>query len=222
MARTITVGEALNLVGLKYPRILSDGFGARLADEVQAFIWGRYPWRNTLAELPPFYPVREVADYGPPMYAVPSDFKGLHRAWLRRYTGERIEPELLVKPDVSISIAPDVPSAIAYHAERASFRLHPRPSFSGPEVQVEGIYKKLPTKITNANMNSFLLPWDDEYFQVFKKGLEWKYREDIIGAPDAAQSFVLFRAFVDQMAMDEGLHSGVVTVAPAEGFELGG
>lgn len=222
MPSTLTVSDAMNMVALKFPRLLTDGFAARLADEVMAFIWYRYPWRVSLAELPPFFPVREIPDYGPPSYAVPADFYGLHEVWLRRYTGERLEPQLLVKPSVVISIAPGQPSAIAYQAEHRSFRLHPRPSFSGPEIQVEGSYKKTPTKVTNENMNSYVLPWDDIYFQVFKKGLEWKFKEDVLNSPDADRSFMLFRAFVDDMAAAEGLHSGVVTIAPAEGLELGG
>jgi hypothetical protein len=223
MARTIVVAEAVNMVGLRYPRLLTDGFAARFADEVQARIWHRYPWRGTLAELPPFYLIHEVPDYGPPTYAVPTDFYGLHRAWIRNgVNGNVLEPELLVKPEVGISVAPGVPTVIAYHEERFSFRLHPRPSITGPDYWVEGIYKKNPTKITNENLNSHILPWDDQYFEVFKKGLEWKYKDEILGAPDADRSLLLFRAFIDDMAAAEGLHSGVVTVAPAEGLELGG
>src|SRR4051812_26392482 len=86
MPNTLTVADGINMVALKYPRLQTDGFAARIADEVISFIWNRYPWRVSLAELPPFYLVREIADYGPPTYAVPSDFKGLHEAWLRRST----------------------------------------------------------------------------------------------------------------------------------------
>lgn len=222
MANTLTIADAINLVSLKFPRLLTDGFAANLANDVMAFMWYRYPWRVSLAELPPFYPVLEVPDYGPPTFAVPDDFYGLHEVWLRRYTGEKVEPSLIVKPTVTISVAPGQPTAIAYQPERASFRLHPRPSFSGPDVWVEGIYKKLPVKVTNENMNSYVLPWDDIYFQVFKKGLEWKFKDDIMSAPDADRAFLMFRAFVDDMAANEGLHSGVVTIAPAASLELGG
>lgn len=221
MANTLTVADGINLVAMKYPRLLTDGFASRIADEVIAFIWHRYPWRISLAELPPFFPVKEVPDYGPPTFSVPDDFYGLQEAWLRRSTGEKVEPRLTVKPSVEISIAPGYPTAIAYQPEMKSFRLHPRPSFSGPEIQVEGIYKKLPTKVTNENMNSYSLPWDDIYFQVFKKGLEWKIKDDIMGAADADRAYLMFRAFVDEMAANEGLHSGVITVAPAEGLALG-
>lgn len=222
MPKTLTVAEAINMLGVKYPKLHPDGVGARLADEVIAFIWNRYPWRNSLATLPPFYPIREIADYGPPLYAVPTDFKGLHEAWLRRNTGERIEPSLIIKPSVSISVVPDTPTAIAYQPEISSFRLHPRPSFSGPEIWIEGIYKTLHTKVTSENMNSYVFPWDDEYFQVFREGLKWKYKADLMDASDVMNQFAVFRAFVDEMAAAEGLHSGVMSVAPLTSLELGG
>jgi len=222
MAKTLTVADVVNMLGLKYPRLLTEGFAARLADEAIGMIWNRYPWRPSLVELPPFFLVREVADYGPPTYAVPADFKGLHAAWLRQWDGYKYEPELLVKPSVSISIAPGMPTAIAYHPERSAFRLHPRPSMGGPEIWVEGIYKKLHTKVTNANMNSYVLPWEDEYFGVVRAVLEAKYKSAILGSQDAPQALMLARRFVDDMAAAEGLHSGVVTIAPAASLELGG
>ena len=92
---------------------------------------------------------------------------------------------------------------------------------SGPEIWVEGVYKKLHTKVTNENMNSYVLPWDDEYFQVFKEGLKWKYKADIVESQDAPMQFQMFRGFVDDMAASEGLHSGVVSLAPSEGLDLG-
>lgn len=222
MASTMTAGQAVSIVGLKYPKLLTESFAARFADEVQAFIWYRYPWRGSLSELPPFHLVKEEPDYGPPLLAVPGDFYGLHRAWVRSSTGQRVEPELLVKPEVSISSSTGLPTAIAYHSERLSFRVHPRPSVSAPDWWIEGTYKKLPTKITNENLNSYVLPWDDIYFQIFRRGLEWKVKDELIGTPDGTAAFAIFRSMVDDMAAAEGLHSGVVTVAPAEGLEMGG
>jgi hypothetical protein len=83
---------------------------------------------------------------------------------------------------------------------------------------VEGKYKKLPTKITNENLNSYVLPWDDIYFDVFRQGLVWKYKQDIIGAQDAVRELQLFEKMINDMAAAEGLHSGVAMIAPSEGL----
>jgi hypothetical protein len=49
MAKTLTPGQALSIVGLRYGKnLVSDAFGARFCDEVQAKIWYRYPWRGSL------------------------------------------------------------------------------------------------------------------------------------------------------------------------------
>jgi hypothetical protein len=49
MSKTLTAGQAVNIVGLRYKSLLTDGFAARFCDEVQAKIWHRYPWRGSLA-----------------------------------------------------------------------------------------------------------------------------------------------------------------------------
>jgi hypothetical protein len=48
MGKTMTPGQALTLVGLRFKGMVPDGFGARFADEVQSKIWQRYPWRGSL------------------------------------------------------------------------------------------------------------------------------------------------------------------------------
>jgi hypothetical protein len=89
---------------------------------------------------------------------------------------------------------------------------------------MEGEYKKIPTKITNDNVNSLILPWDDLYFPVFRLGLVWLIKRDLIGSPretkDARDEF--FSALY-QMAMNEGMAEGQVNlVYPDDGLELGG
>jgi hypothetical protein len=222
MPNTLTPGVAVSIVGLKYPRLLADAFAARFCNEVQDYIWYRYPWRGTLADLPPFGLTQDEPDYGPPLLAVPADFYGLHRAWIRSSTGRILEPELQVKPDLGLSVCSAMPTTIAFQKAKGCFRLHPRPAFAAPDYWVEGEYKKLPETITNENLNSYTFVWDDLYFQVFRAGLNWKVKEDLMSSPDAPNAYQMFEMLVDRMAMAEGLHSGVVTVAPSEGLELGG
>ena len=220
MARTLTAATAVRVIAARYPRLDQSDVAARLCDEVQSFIWHRYPWRQSLAELPPFHLLEEEPDYGPPMYAVPSDFYGLHNVWIR--TSSNMVYPLTVVGEVGISVATSIPTQISYRPENISFRLHPRPSLTAPENWVEGAYKKNPTKITNANLTSYILPWDDIYFGVFRKGLVWKVKEDQLGDPTADSDFAKFLMLLENMATAEGIHSGVRTMAPAESFELGG
>ncbi len=220
MARTLTAQTAVRVVAARFPRLDQSDVAARLCDEVQAAIWHRYPWRQSLAELPPFHLLAEEPDYGPPVYAVPSDFYGLHRVWVR--TSSNMVYPLTVRNGLALSIATDVPTEISYQPETSSFRVHPRPSVTAPDYWVEGAYKKNPTKITNSNITSYILPWDDIYFGVFRKGLIWKVKEDLLGDPAADNDLAKFFYLVDEMARAEGLHLGVDQMAPAESLELGG
>ncbi len=220
MARTLTAQTAVRVVAARYPRLDQSDVAARLCDEVQSFIWHRYPWRQSLAELPPFHLLEDEPDYGPPLYAVPADFYGLHNVWVR--TSSNMVYPLTVVSDLGISVGTGIPDEISYRPENISFRVHPRPNVTAPEYWVEGVYKKNPTKITNANMTSYILPWDDIYFGVFRKGLVWKLKEDVLGDQTADNELAKFVFLLNEMATAEGIHSGVTTYAPEAGFELGG
>jgi len=218
--RTLTAGDAIRIVSTRFPRLDTSGLAARFADEIQAIMWHRYAWRESLAELPPFHLVYEEPDYGPPLLAVPADFYGLHGVHVRNtYI---TYPSLTVVPNLPISTGIGIPDTIAYQAEKKAFRVHPRPSVRAPEWWIEGSYKKTPTKITNANLNSYILPFDDLYFEIFRRGLVWKVKEEILGDEKAFQDEIRFMNDTVRMAAAEGLHSGVILIAPAEGLELGG
>jgi hypothetical protein len=217
MPATLTAGNLLDLVALKFPRILTDGFGGRAADEVQAYIWKLYPWKVSIADLIPFNLVVEEPDYGPPVLVVPPDFQGFHQVRLRCWDGRTypVKP----KPDLPISFAPGMPDEIAYMPKAQAFRIHPRPFYSAPDWWIEGEYKKAPIKINNENLNSAIIPWDDMYSIVFRKGLIWQFKQD---TPDEMNAFAQFKMLIDEMASSEGLLAGVPEVAPSEGMALGG
>ncbi len=220
MARTLTPGDAVRIVSTRYPKLDTSGIAARFCDEVQALIWHRWPWRESIAELPPFHLMFEEPDYGPPTLAVPADFHGLYMVNLRNSSLQTIP--MTAVPNLPVSNGAGVPSAISYQKEVKSFRVHPRPSITAPDWWVEGSYKKTPTKITNENLNSYTLPFDDLYFEVFRRGLIWKVKDELLGDPQAANDLALFYTLIDRMAAAEGLQDGVVVVAPAESLELGG
>jgi hypothetical protein len=223
MASTLKIGDAVNLLGQRYPKLLLDGNAARLSDEVIQFMWTRYPWRQSLAKLYPFFVTREESDYTAPFIVFPTDFFSLQEAWLREYTGYRQDPPLNVKPDLIVSGSCGTPESISYQPEIGGFRLYPRPSFSSPDWFVEGIYKKALTKVTNETVQSYVYPWDDRYFKVFRKGLSAICKDELLGNKQEAmmegQEFV---GLLEWMAASEGLHSGNASVHPQRSLELGG
>jgi hypothetical protein len=217
MASTLTAGNLIDVVKLKFPKVLVDGFGARAADEVHSYIWKRYPWKSSIANLYPFHVVQAEPDYGPPSVTIPLDFQGFHQVWLRSSDGReyRLDP----KPDLQKSFTPGLPNAIAWMPKDQAFRLHPRPSFTAPDWWVEGEYKKTPTKINNENVASFVLPYDDMYAMVFRKGLAAWFKQD---TPDEMPAFQMFSGLLDEMAASEGLLAGPPQNFPDEGLANGG
>lgn len=220
MAKTLTINDALNIAALRFPRILTDSMGARFADEVLSEMWMRYPWRESLADLPPFHLVYGQSDYGPPIYAVPSDFASIHDLWIRDSNGT---PYPLVDKDtMKVVLSIGIPDTISYEPEVSSFRVGPRPNISAPDYWIEGKYKKTITAVTNSTLTSYAFPFDDKYFGVFRQGLVWKYKNDILGDPSAVNDYQLFRTMLDDMAMKEGIDIGKRFMVPDEGLMLGG
>jgi hypothetical protein len=217
MAKTVTAGQLVTLVSNKFPRLLIESFAARYADEVLTYMWKRYPWKESIKELPQFSLTLEDGDYGPPSAVVPGDFLGFHEQWIRMFDGRSFP--LQPKPDLPLSFSPGLPTAISYITEKQAFRLHPRPSYTSPDAWVEGRYKKQVTKITNENLSSYTLPWDDQYAIVFRKGLVWQFKMD---SQDETQAFMVFRQLLDEMAGSEGLLAGTPQISPTDSLELGG
>jgi hypothetical protein len=225
MARTYTPGRALDLFQNRYNQILVNGYGAIAADMAQSQMWMSFPWKQSIAPLTPFYVIPEQSDYGAPTGAVPPDFLHLIEAWMRDVTSGYITRLNVHKGrDLPPSYLESIPDTIGYLAEKNAFRLTPRPSSSmGPtNFQIEGTYKKAPVKITNTNLNSsYILPWDDIYFPVYRKFVRWALSE-INDEQDAANRLQEAQAMLLEMAQKEDGYEGTETVAPAEGLALGG
>lgn len=218
MARTMTPGMAVQLIQQQNKGLLPDGFAARFCDEIHSKMWLRWPWAETLAELPPFFLTYMEAYYGPPFQAVPSDFLALWDVWIRTPDGQKYDMKVqrVLEPSRDVG----VPSRIEYNKAKSSFILHPRPNFWTGQAWVEGTYKKTPTKITNANLNSYVLPWEDMYFDVFRQGLHWKIAQEIKKERTWTSERAMFIALLDDMAGAEGVNEGPVVVAPENSIDL--
>ena len=223
MASTLFIGDAVNLVGQRFPKLLTEGNGARLSDEVVKFMWLRYPWRASIGVLPPFGLNLSEPDYTLPFVSIPGDFLNLHQVWIRAWDGTKIEPQLTIKPDLPISVTEGPPESISYQPELSGFRIFPRPSMISPDYWIEGRYKKQLTKIVNATLQTYAFPWDDQYFHVFRKGLVAKVKDELLNnKQEALAEYGEFLNLLEGMAAAENLISGENSVHPQFPLAMGG
>lgn len=204
--------------------------------------WEAYDWRETLADLPPFWMAPGVQDYGAPFIAVPSDFMALKRAyWLNLMSGTNGVPyrqELSSVGDLPETTDQDIPTSICYFPQTRSFRIHPRCpiNWGAPQFMVRGQYKKVPTvtlagttttinQLTASNIMNALLPSDDRYFKVWVEGIKWAYLM-LAGDPRAGGrslqgntayytgQYAVFEGALDEMSNAEVLNVKKPPLAP--------
>jgi len=216
----VTGRDALELISAVYPHVFTEPYGARFVNEVVSIMWHRYPWRQSLEDLPPFYLIDGQAEVYAPLVNIPTDFHGLHEVWLQHYGGDT-EP-IEITANLSKYNVYGKPEAICYLPEKSGFRLWPIPSgYNPPYWWVAGTYKKKPTEITNENLASQELPFDDIYAHVIRQGLLWKFKQEIIQSPEADSEFTKFLIMLRDMAATEGLVAGPVVIHPEEDLRYG-
>lgn len=230
MAQTYTIAEALNLVSGQIRKDIEPTLSAYLANIAQNAIWNRYDWRETIADLPPFYIIGHEQDFGPPAVIVPSDFLGLREAYLvsTSATPSR-RRELKVRRDLRATGTEALPDEISYEPAKKRFRVYPRvPGGVGAtDWLIDGTYKIRPTKITANTLQTTLIPFDDLYFQVFCSALKWvawdtagDQRAGAVniqnGRPVYTGQLGVMHDQIDQMAESEGLNLGDPDIAPTE------
>lgn len=235
MAYTYTYADAWNYIAPQVRRHAEDLQAATIANVATSEIWKRYPWKEFIVELPTFFLTPQQQDYGAPIVAVPADFHGLYKAYLVQLTAQPRWYPLKVLRDRELTSPSYLPHAISYNRAKAAFRVFPRPQdgIGTCEYLIYGEYKKNPTLVTPATLQSTLLPWEDSHFQNFCTVLRWavvaqgsptngliyergEYRMGGVQAEAAAA--------IEQMASDEGLLLGDSVVAPSEplfAFDIG-
>jgi len=233
MAKTITFGQALDLIRSHVSPKYEDGFAASICNIATAKAWEVYDFRETLADLPPFYPTPGGQYHGAPAVVIPSDFMGLREAYLVYLASNppRYQPLPIVKflKDTGVE---SIPRDICYDPKLCSFKLFPRvtQSVGAPQWIVTGTYKRKPPRVTAENYNTTLLPFDDMYLYNFLEVMKWA-AFNLSGDPRAGeiaadkngnyratgQCAKAIAALAD-MAANEGLELGDPAIAPAEGL----
>lgn len=238
MAATATYGDVMNLVGRFMPSGWEADHAARVCNRATNEIWDGFDWRETLVTLPPFYLIPGAQDHGSPAVAVPANFQGLRKAYIRDLSGGALTPterELTPVRNLEITETKAFPKNISYEPSVSAFRLFPRvPDNLGPPFwMVEGTYKKDPTKLTASTYATTLLPiGDDSSFDTWFEVLKWAAMA-FSGNPQAGSFSVqggqvqktgqaaIAEDYILRLAAKEGFELGDPVVAPAEGIYRG-
>jgi hypothetical protein len=228
----------MNLVTRFMPSGWEADHAARVCNRATNEVWDAFDWRETIVTLPPFYLIPGAQDHGSPAVAVPSDFQGLRRAYIRDLSGGAVTPterELTIVRYLEITETKAWPKNISYEPAAAAFRIFPRvPDNMGPPFYlVTGTYKKDPTKLTASTYATTLLPLgDDSAFDTWFELLKWSAMA-FSGSPQAGSFSVqgqqvqkngqaaVAQDYILRLAAKEGFELGNITIAPAEGIYRG-
>lgn len=214
-----------------FRQLTDSSLAIEVANKAIHLFWTTYPWRDTIAELPPFYPIPSEADHVTPDIQIPTDFWGLYLVQVRNINGETYD--LRVANTLPRASYTDWPQAIAYIPEISGFRLHPLPASSAPWVQIEGTYKKKPPTVTDDNFDTDNVPIDEMYLDVYEQAVRYKYFETLGDSRAGEVAYVRgtaqytgqlgrYMATVQSAIGRENLHRGKQIDAPAEGLATGG
>lgn len=216
LVRTYTWQDAISRVAGQMQRTIEDSQAIFACNDAQNLVWERYPWRESLKPLPPFWLMPKEQDYGAPSYAVPADFLALHKAWAVNVDG-LMRKDLNVRRDLALTQLRDYPESIGYEAETGKFRIWPKPPDGiGPSTWIiDGVYKFQPAKVTAENLGSALLPWADRNFSSVCAALHWALTPN--ASPSKQQLKQIALAEIEEMANREGLALGdPVGVSPVD------
>jgi len=231
MARTITFGKLISALQHQIPRMKEEIFAADYCGQLINKIWDFADWRESLAELPPFYVVGDRQDYGAPIYAIPSDFQGLRMATLVQLVdGDNSvvfnKTPMATKTRQQGAIRYGTPDVLSYEPSSSTFKVFPILPANVPTNQfmVEGVYKTLPrtnlldtykgvgipllaSQINRENYTKALLPLDDRHYNTMEAVMS-----TIARSPANAN---------ERLANDQYIHMLLEEAAIKEGFEIG-
>lgn len=208
MPSSFTYQDALNYVGSQGFRMQTEQLAVFALNSAINMIWNAYDWPETLRELPPFWLNGDTQDYGPPLSAVPSDYKALRRAYLVNVdTGEQLA-DMEVKREIAETHLYAHPSSIGYIPEKNSFRVWPRPGHGMNPTQwiITGTYKKKPEKVTLENMGETFIFGDDDDFELFCQVLQ--YAMTPVSSPNKAPYLAAALQGIEARASEVGIHAG--------------
>jgi len=181
VGNTYQWNDALTVVKPYIKSIPTTTIDVTVCDQLNSYIWRRYPWRWAQASLTSASGVLSLVD-GQQDYGIGTLSGGGFYQMLRiRITRTDVTPFTARDKDWTNFLAPcldlqgsiDSIQALALEPVTNKIRLDRAASVpSGTTYQIDGEYWMLPTKVTTT---SSTLPFDDQYFDVAIEGLKWRY-----------------------------------------------
>lgn len=209
---TFTFADAISRIG--GPRALADRETMYAVNVALYDLWNAADWRETIALLPPFYLYPTEQIYGRPSASVPSDFHGLREVYCVSLLSDTTNRwPLNVVQNIEITHLRDWPRDICFDPSNQAFRIHPRTpdGLGSGSYVIDGTYKRRAPKILAEAYNT-LLPWDDEYFDVYTNALAWAMAKG-----QGKKSFYSdYQLSLDSMRDAESLNLGDESISPSD------
>jgi len=223
MAITYTWQDALNVAKPSY-RTSTDQSALTFAlNMAVSECWLGWDWRDSIANLPPFWLVPGVQDYGSPFVSVPTNFYGLREVYLvcLNVTPVPSSTPIKVVSNLEQTGAYGLPNTICYRSAAQAFRIHPAAGLSCacPQYLINGTYKIQPPKIARDGVASLIL-WDDIYFETFVQFLVWANLFCSGDRKAAIEQKAIAKQTLFEAAQHADLEDGDPVVSPTEGLTL--
>jgi len=229
MAATYSYADIISMIDRIIPSPIAIQYQGVICNMATELIWRAYDFKETVADLPPFYLVPNEQDIMPPMANLPADFHGFRQVRMCQYSGGTgidgntgtsggglvYKIPMTVSKDLQLTHVYGLPGSLSFNQANRSVRVFPRTpgNIGAPYFFIDGTYKKRPTLITNATMGT-TFPFDDQYLPVFIEVFRWAFYA-ITGSDKAMNQYAVAMEAIQQMASSEGLNEGDVFIAPA-------
>lgn len=225
MASTYTWNNILTIVKPYVKNVPTTTLDVTVCDQVNSYIWKRWPWRWAQFSLTSASSVLNLVD-GVQDYGIGTTTGGGYYQLLRvRITRTDVTPNIAREKDIVNWLSPNIEEegsidtiqAICFEPVSGGLRLDKAASVpSGTTYRIDGEYWFQPVKIT---LTSATIVFPDQYLDVAIEGLKWKYYQ--LG--DDKRAFAqkaIFDGLLDEMVKQEDYGDAPGTRFPADAFGM--
>lgn len=178
MSSTYTPQRAINLVQRFVHGVPLADVQADICDEINSLIWTAYPWPWSIAALTPISLTDGTQDYTINSGDGTNLLRLLRVRIVRTDTTPNEFRELMLtdnlSPELTWKLGIETNRLVGFFNSTNTLRLGAAASVgTNQTLQLQGEYQQLPTRITDAQMNT-AFPFPDWMYNVFVDGLKWK------------------------------------------------
>ena len=225
MASTYTWANALTVVQPFIKSIPTTTLDATVCDQVNSYVWKKYPWRWAQASLTSASSALALVD-GQQDYSIGTTTgAGFYQLLRVRITRTDVSPNIIREKDIVNWLSPNVEeegsidtiAALCFEPVSSGLRLDKAASVpSGTTYQIDGEYWFAPVKVT---LTSSTIVFPDQYFDVAIEGIKWKYYQLGDDKRAFAQKAV-FDGLLQEMVKQEDYGDAPGTRFPADGLGM--